>query len=655
MGRIKFILAVLMLILTVKGALAVSVEETFTDLKLNDPFKKEAVFTLDVKAESLDSSALTIDFIEVCGKVEDYKILAYQPCLKERWVKDYIRKEVCTYDNKTLEPTCEEKDVLETAHKEEYYDDDYCEVKGITGAKDYKIVADIEPADCGDGFGYKVEWIPSIQLSERKLTQYAWAWFNASYQHRWNLTNEVPTADITMFINGTSGVEGVLHRVRPSQCGGSLAWYYLNSTELANGVIVCNDSTIITHSPSSYTLMYFPLDYNSTDMSSYHHSSTDQASITFENAGRVNASAHIPDNNGWVDIPDVASNEEVDAFTVMGWINRDTDGVGGQAVLSKNPTGYMQMLMIEPSDVGLLQIDSGETVATTSDYPVGTWSHMAMTYDGSGNGYAYHNGTQEATSSGLTDPELPDANNFVIGANSGGSGNSFAGYLDEIYWVNRTLSDGEISAYFNNTRPSPSNLIFSGSPETAPNNPPEITTISIVPSSPNSTTDISCNTTVTDDLNSIVDVEFFWYNQTGLIEAGNTTGVSVSTPTLVDTLGFGNYSDGDTINCTLRATDGTQYSPYNSTTVLITDVTPPVYLADWEFDTVQNVLAVFVVVIVWFGCLTLGYVFDNFIFKLIGYLVGFMVGFMFFSIHPFMTMTIAFLNVIGLANSLMGR
>lgn len=153
-------------------------EDVFKELKVNDAASGTAVFTLDTKsAQEIQKDALTFTFNEVCGKVKSYKVLVTEPCLKTRPV--YTIKETCEDNPKNGTKTCYNTETLE--RYDEYWATCEVQVKSLAaGSSDYKLVADIEHANCGDGWGYKIDWIPHITLNDKTFTQSKWAWWNAS-------------------------------------------------------------------------------------------------------------------------------------------------------------------------------------------------------------------------------------------------------------------------------------------------------------------------------------------------------------------------------------------------------------------------------------------------------------------------------------------
>jgi hypothetical protein len=118
---------------------------------------------------------------------------------------------------------------------------------------------------------------------------------------------------------------------------------------------------------------------------------------------------------------------------------------------------------------------------------------------------------------------------------------------------------------------------YDSSTVTIINTPPTQDTPIITPISPNTSSTLSCNATATDAENTTLNVEYFWYNLTAsgyqFVLGGNTS-VTSNENTVITTLGSGNTTKGETWNCTIRAFDGTAYSSYNSSTIIISNAPP---------------------------------------------------------------------------------
>ena len=99
---------------------------------------------------------------------------------------------------------------------------------------------------------------------------------------------------------------------------------------------------------------------------------------------------------------------------------------------------------------------------------------------------------------------------------------------------------------------------------------PVITSLSISPSSPTTSQDLTCSATVTDANNDSLTLNFTWYNSTNysvvvLSELKNISAGGTNTSLITS----GNTSVRQVWNCSVFANDGIYNSSLNSTTVTI--------------------------------------------------------------------------------------
>ncbi len=130
-------------------------------------------------------------------------------------------------------------------------------------------------------------------------------------------------------------------------------------------------------------------------------------------------------------------------------------------------------------------------------------------------------------------------------------------------------SSGEWTSYY------PNGTVWDG---TCQNAAPTISTPTFSPTTAYITDDIDCNASPTDSENTTLTVEYFWYNRTGdVVVSGNKTGLTNGANAVISTLGSGNTSEGDTLNCTVRSFDGTSYSNFASKSIAIRNGTKANY------------------------------------------------------------------------------
>jgi len=243
MSNKRFIPIIIILLLAIPIlATAIEVTDVFTNLKDNQK-TGTATFTLDnPELSNLQKSALTISFNEECGEIISYNILTLQTCYKP--VPTYKTQRVCytTRDNKTsLETeTCRDQQIKTGEVNSQY--PCYKPTPYIySGMKDYKIDANIKMEQCEDGtYGYKIDWIPKININTIEYEQKEWAWWNTSYLYRRNINTSKLTSNQAFVINGS----GCLKQNGSKQCirtdyTGNMSIYYND----LNDILVSVDDT----------------------------------------------------------------------------------------------------------------------------------------------------------------------------------------------------------------------------------------------------------------------------------------------------------------------------------------------------------------------------------------------------------------------------
>ncbi len=236
----------------------------------------------------------------------------------------------------------------------------------------------------------------------------------------------------------------------------------------------------------------------------------------------------------------------------------------------------------------------------------GNWHLIAGVFDRDGYLTRYADGQKTGADldiTSLTGDVIDDTKNFYIGMrDEAGDPGYFNGSIDEVRIFNFSLTRDQIYQIFLEENKSknaqvmlfnetslndqwicsvtPNDGYFDGTTKnstavtiSSTNTAPSITALSFSPPAAKTSSDIQCNATITDDLNSSINAEYWWYNNSVLALSGNKT-VSNSTNTIITTLGSGNTTKGETWNCTIRAYDGVIYSSTNSTTIAIQNSAP---------------------------------------------------------------------------------
>lgn len=228
-------------------------DDIFTNLKSNTPGRAEAVFSMDNPLPlHLSKTALALSFNEVCGEVKGYQILLRDTCHKVRLT--YNTYQECNYNFTVGKNVCKEKINYSDSLKTDVYYLCWKEVSSIpAGENDYKIKLDIAPANCGDGFGYKVDWISSLTVEDETYTQTKWAWMNVSMAFKRNVTCTGIGDNYPLMINGSYGVKinGTPQYIWTVCKGSATALYFNNATHY----FVANDTAMIPFEVENGTLV----------------------------------------------------------------------------------------------------------------------------------------------------------------------------------------------------------------------------------------------------------------------------------------------------------------------------------------------------------------------------------------------------------------
>jgi hypothetical protein len=161
--------------------------------------------------------------------------------------------------------------------------------------------------------------------------------------------------------------------------------------------------------------------------------------------GRFGAALSFDGVNDWVTLADSASLDLTTAMTLEAWVN-PAQVNGWQTALLKEGTGVLSYGLYTTSDAGRssahIRTTSEQDTRTVTALPVGTWTHLAATWDG-GTLRLYVNGTlvsNRAVAGMLVNTTGP----LRIGGNAVW-GEFHRGLIDEVRVYRRALSAGEIA------------------------------------------------------------------------------------------------------------------------------------------------------------------------------------------------------------------
>jgi glucose/arabinose dehydrogenase/PKD repeat protein len=186
-------------------------------------------------------------------------------------------------------------------------------------------------------------------------------------------------------------------------------------------------------------------------------------------AGRFGGALSFDGVNDWVTVADSASLDLTSGMTLEAWVNPAALGSAWRTALLKEHGGTLAYALYAHNGGSAPAGYVNAGVNGTSALPIGTWSHLAATYDGT-TLRLYLNGTQVATRA-LTGALQVSSGALRFGGNGVWLDEFFSGRLDELRVYNRALTAAEVAADV--TRPvgpgepprlavTPASLSFSG-------------------------------------------------------------------------------------------------------------------------------------------------------------------------------------------------
>ena len=136
-------------------------------------------------------------------------------------------------------------------------------------------------------------------------------------------------------------------------------------------------------------------------------------------------------------------------FTYAAWVKPVFNAVDDDRTIIGGGVagdGHQQFRVNEVNQLQLLKACTASIDTSSGTVPNGSWSHVAITYDSSGNYVFYING---AASGSGTNLQTFTANDTFIGSSClGGVGELFAGTMDDVRIYNRVLTAAEVKQLY---------------------------------------------------------------------------------------------------------------------------------------------------------------------------------------------------------------
>jgi hypothetical protein len=171
------------------------------------------------------------------------------------------------------------------------------------------------------------------------------------------------------------------------------------------------------------------------------------SATTWSTAGKYAGAASFNGSSSLVTIPDSSSLDLKGALTLEAWVQPSALGTSWRTVVFKEQPGGMVYSLYANGrasvPLGQVNIGGEREAGGASQLPVGTWTHLALTYDGASL-RLYVNGTLVRTVA-QTGSIASSAGALRIGGNTIWS-EWFAGLVDDVRVYDRGLSAAEIAA-----------------------------------------------------------------------------------------------------------------------------------------------------------------------------------------------------------------
>ena len=194
--------------------------------------------------------------------------------------------------------------------------------------------------------------------------------------------------------------------------------------------------------PPSGLVSWWPGDGSTIDIAGASNG-TFQGTAQYYSSGKVDAAFWFNGTSNYVDIPSMNLGS---TFTVEFWMY-PTGGGSYQHLVSNtsSSSNYGALYYYPSSYVYFYQGGTNRMATPANSVTYNTWSHIALTYDGSVS-RLYVNGALQATSSAFS---MTFNNALRLGYSTNNSDSRFSGLLDEVSLYNRALSVEEILAIYN--------------------------------------------------------------------------------------------------------------------------------------------------------------------------------------------------------------
>jgi hypothetical protein len=177
------------------------------------------------------------------------------------------------------------------------------------------------------------------------------------------------------------------------------------------------------------------------------------SNATHTTTGKFGGALSFNGTSAWVTVADAASLKLTNGMTIEAWVN-PTTGSGWRAVVLKETSNGLAYALYSANNAsrpeGYVHTNADIGDAGTAAVALNTWTHLAVTFDGS-TLRMFVNGVQVSSAS-VTGSMGASTGPLRIGGDSVW-GEYFKGQIDEVRIYNRALSPGEIQTDMNTPIP----------------------------------------------------------------------------------------------------------------------------------------------------------------------------------------------------------
>lgn len=506
--------------------------QIFPKLEVNDKDTLEAEFKVlnpllqEIDVEKSSLNVLEIDFDKVCGDVIDYTFEYKTNCTKEIKTPVLKKIEICGEERGELYA----KDGCIIDEVVDYYITSYEEYecwqetdKLPIGVNSYKIKVNPKISDCGNSWGYKIDWIPTLKTTNTltgevsEFTKEEWAWFNSTWKYR-NMLNvshidrsvynasvkvKLNTTNFNYSLANTTGQDirfalenGTMldHYIQSwNTSGESRIWvrmpYLEQNTNTTIYIYYGNPEAVsisnMTNVFGTGLISFWDFDNNILDVWGQNNGTVREGVDLYNisSTGDFNSSKHFI-GNGYEQTADDVTNISVGSSTIditsnpitiiatVNYIPSNRSDVGRSIIDSIPLNGYGVYTSTTAGDadesivfgkIGSSEKNSGIALISKS------WQNMAVKLDKNSNYVSFYtNGSQRANVSYSV--TFTGGLDYGIGGGARATSWTMNGSIDYIRVYNRFVSDDEINnlslvyeptiSYFGNIELNPSEVWF---------------------------------------------------------------------------------------------------------------------------------------------------------------------------------------------------